>query len=264
MNRWGLLSFLVLTLAAQSAGAQDAPPDGLAPESPEAEAPESSEPVPPGSSETADRLAASPPPPTSVAVVPPGYVLADAPVLDEPELVAPPLRRVIGLGTALGGGVAVGGAYTFGSGATTSGYLGPALEIHSLEAQFFFNDHLSLDISIPLLNTIIIAIASASASFDQPVPWATNFFLDFSIGDDWVRFIVGPSVGFAAVAYRGTVYAQINAGAMVGLELLTRGRAFGFRIMTRPQVQFVLPSGSSAFGVGGLALLEVGFIGYIH
>lgn len=210
---------------------------------------------------SSDATAYDTPPSSNAAFVPPGY--ASTTESTDVALAPTPPRRVFGLGTALGGGIAFGGAYALGSGgASIEAYPAPALEIHSLEAMFFFDDHLSLDISIPLLNTIIIGIASGS---EQIVPWGTNFLLDFSIGDDWVRFLVGPSVGIGLLAYRSSVFLQINVGAMLGLELLTRGRAFGFRIMTRPQAQFAITSvPSHTIGIGGVAMLELGFIGYFH
>jgi hypothetical protein len=252
MNRWGLVSLLVLALAPSSATAQDPAAD-----------PGSGDTAPAAADDAAGSVAPSPAPSASVTV-PAGYAVAAPPEVPdaESELASPP-RRVFGLGTALGGGVAAGGAYTFSSGSSGALLLSPAIEIHSLEAMFFFSDHLSLDVSIPLGNTLIVAAATASSG-NPLVPWGTNLTLDFSIGDDWVRFIVGPSVGLVALAVESTVYVQLGAGALVGLELLTRGRAFGFRVMTRPQVQFALPVGGSVFAVGGLALLEVGFIGYIH
>ena len=66
-------------------------------------------------------------------------------------------------------------------------FFGPAIELPTLEAYIFFDDHLSLDVSIPLWNTIVLAAFASGLTL-----WATNFILDFSIGDDWVRFVVGP------------------------------------------------------------------------
>jgi hypothetical protein len=194
--------------------------------------------------------------------VPAGYTPAPGASAEEaavePEITTPaPPRRGVGLGTAFGGGIAAGGAYAPG-GASGFTYVSPAVELPAVEGLFFIDDHLSIDVSIPIMNTIIVA------ALGNAVAWATNVYLDFSIGDDWVRFIVGPALGFAVVSAPGITVGQINVGALVGLELLSSGRGFGFRVMSRPQVQFPLANLGGGFVVGGNALLELAFIGYIN
>lgn len=184
------------------------------------------------------------------------YVEPPTTVIEPGELEAP--HRIFGLGTAFGGGIAGAGAYT--TSASTGVYVLPAIELPTLEALIFIDDHLSIDITIPLWNTIVVA------AFAGYVPWATNILLDFSIGDDWVRFIVGPEIGFSFVDY-GRSYAfqsaQINIGALVGVELLSRGRLFGFRIMSRPAIGIAFTSASSdAVAIGGNALFELALISY--
>ncbi len=250
MNRWLRSLCIVASIAAapliaraQERASPETDPAGEAPrtapvETPVVEAAVVLPPPPPPPQATVSAIAASPP-------------VESLPLSDGPR------DRVVGLGTAIGGGVAVGGVYAPGSSGSI-GYVGPAIELPSFEGLFFIDDHVSIDVSIPLLNTVIVGVLPSGF-----FAWATNVGLDFSIGDSWVRFIVGPELGFAVVSYSGYTRGQINLGALVGVELLSRGRGFGFRIMTRPQVQFSLPTDGGVFGVGGNALLELGFIGYL-
>lgn len=195
---------------------------------------------------------------TGSAVAPPPAYTAPPPA---ESYVAPPPTRVFGLGTAIGGGGAAAGAYALSS--SSGVYLGPAIELPTLEALIFIDDHLSVDVSIPLWNSIIISGFSNGLFL-----WGTNVLLDFSLGDDWVRFIVGPELGFQYFGFSfgstSYTYTTLGVGALVGVELLTRTRLFGFRAMSRPNIGFTFASGTAeAFAVSGTVLIELGFIWYI-
>ncbi len=78
-----------------------------------------------------------------------------------------------------------------------------------------------------------------------------------------MRFVVGPTLGAIVFADRGNVGPQIAIGAVLGVELLTPRRDFGFRIMTRPQVQIAIPTDVFLFQVGGMGMIELCFVGYV-
>lgn len=171
----------------------------------------------------------------------PAPALAQATELADPTVPhevgeARPARpiRILGLGTALG--VGGGLAASFQPGVPQGSTLGElTLRLPTIEGIFFLDDHVSIDVSIPIA---LLAIDS----INQYVEWRTSLYLDFSVGDDWLRFVVGPGVGLGHLEHGdrpGTgllarASTEISVGALLGLEILSRGRLFGLRIVTRP------------------------------
>jgi hypothetical protein len=185
---------------------------------------------------------------------PPGEVVEAPPEHQRPR--SGPPQRQFGLGSTLGFGVAVAGAFSLGA---TAFAAGPALELPTIEAYIFVDDHFSIDISVPIFNTIVLAAAAGIGVFRADV------YADFSIGDDWVRFVVGPGLGFSYGDFGNGRFttSQINIDALVGVELLSVSRLFGFRVQTRPFLGIAFVSSSSGVGVGGGALLELALAWYV-
>jgi len=164
--------------------------------------------------------------------------------------------RIFGAGTALGGGVA---AYTVAgsTGSTSVSGVSPALLLPSLEIQGFLPDEYSIDVSIPLTNIIIIAAAT------DIFLWNTDFFFNFNFGDDGIRGIVGPGVGFSVASLSGSTAGSFRLPAELGVEFLTAQSGFGFKMMARPYAEFAFAQGSTARGVGGGVLGVISFTGYV-
>ncbi len=162
-------------------------------------------------------------------------------------------HRVFGIGTALGGGV-------------TSDSLGVnldepipddlqyAIELPTLELQGFLHNEWSFDVTIPVGN--IIAVKAAT----DVLVWRTDVFFNFNFGEDYVRFILGPGIGFGIVAGASYETGSIRFPGEIGLELNNRKEAFGFKLMARPWVEFVPQDGDP---VGGGVMGLVGFSGYV-
>lgn len=187
-------------------------------------------------------------------------------VVVAPNAPEPPIqqRRAWGLGTALGGGFAGASLVTTAGGST---YLRPALMLPSFEARIFLRSGFSIDISAPILNSVI-----TSAAY-RGIAWITDVYFNFNVGQGSVRLLAGPGLGFAVIA--GSVLAASVAGAslrvpgVIGLEILTPGRGFGFQILAQPWLEIALAgaatSTASASGsaVGGGAIFLLGFVGYV-
>jgi hypothetical protein len=162
-------------------------------------------------------------------------------------------ERSFGVGTALGAGV---GAASLKVGSLDASGVGALLLLPSLELRFFLNDTLSLDISSPLANTIILAVA------DYGFAWRTDINLTFNFGSGTVRGMVGPGLGAAIVATGGDVGVSMFVPGVLGVEFLTGGRGFGFQIAARPFVTFNLTGiGDYSFVAGGV-LGVLGFVWY--
>lgn len=162
--------------------------------------------------------------------------------------------RIFGAGTALGGGF---GAFSVTSttGSTSTGVL-PAIMLPTLELQgFITEDEYSIDVTVPLTNLIISSVAV------EGFIWQTDAFFNFNLGSGTARFIIGPGLGFTAGTVNGVAAASIRFPAELGLELLTSGNGFGFKILARPWFEVAPTSSADAIGGGLIGLL--GFSGYV-
>lgn len=169
----------------------------------------------------------------------------------------------------------VGGGMAFRIGATGQARSGNAqlwAEPLTFELSAFANDHLSIDVSMSLDYTFLLAALAAAGLTPAPLFWETTIYADWSFGDD-VRFLVGPGVGFGVWNHQYThhggpivvdVAGDARLALLLGLEILTPGRRFGFRVMARPWlgVGAVHSEAGNALIVHGAALLDLGFVFY--
>ncbi len=194
-------------------------------------------------------------------------MMAAQPLVSTPAAV-PPVQLVHerrwGLGTTLGGGVAVSSAFAAGMSSTS----GPvfALLFPTFDARIFLSGGYSVDLSVPVLN---LAVVMASLKL---FAWQTDGYFNFNFGRSSVRFLLGPGLGFTTLigSLMGTSVAgfSLRIPAVIGMEVLSAQRGFGFQLAARPWVEFAIAGaavGSSSAvggGVGGGALLTIGFFGY--
>ena len=142
-----------------------------------------------------------------------------------PEPTPPDVKRKWGLGSNFGGGASV---LTLGG----KGYVGPGIQLPTLEVQAFTKSGNSVGISVPLLSvTVLSALA-------QTFALGADVYYNFNFGSGTARFIVGPGVGFLFAATDQAVGGALRVPAVVGVEFLTEGRMFGFKIAAQPYVQF--------------------------
>lgn len=207
------------------------------------------EPVPAAAEPTAPAPVVAPPAPAP-AVAPAPAAASEAVPLEP--------RRKWGLGSALGAGFA-GAAIGSSFSSTTVGAVGFALLLPTFEMQFFLRRGHSIDISVPLLN--IVAVSALARIFY----FSTDAFYNFNVGRGSARFVVGPGLGLSLATYGGAVAGSLRIPAEVGVEFLTKGRGFGFKILGRPwvEVAFAGAAGTVAAGaLGGGLMLAVAFTGY--
>ena len=164
-----------------------------------------------------------------------------------------PARR-FGLGTAIGSGYAVGAALS--SGASLGGNV--ALEAPSLEMQFFTRRGHSIDISVPVTNTIIVAAVAGIFA------WSTDVFYNFNLGRGRVRGLLGPGLGAGFAVAGGVSAGFLRVPVMGGVEFLSPRARFGFKIRARPFFDLAFGTGPSAsvLAVGGGAFGELVFSFY--
>ncbi len=165
---------------------------------------------------------------------------------------APVIRshRTFGFGIGAGAGLQIflGG---------TSG-ISPSVPIllPAIELQFFpfRRRDWSLDVSIPLWNTIITA-AKDDALFLQ-----ADTYLDFNVGKGNTRLVVGPGLG---VAYRDTggtstsISGSIRIPFEIGPEFLVSKKHVGIRILARPFSELVFAKRDGGLVNGIFAVLVV-------
>ena len=165
-------------------------------------------------------------------------------------------KRSFGVGTAFGAGYAAVSVVS-STGSTASG-ASPALLLPTLELQFFTRRGHSVDISVPISNLLIVSAVTEGFFFMSDV------FYNLNIGDGQAQFLLGPGLGLSMGSVSGAFAMSFRVPATIGVEFLTRARGFGFKIMLRPYVEFAVGqgSGSSASGVGGGALLDLGLSWY--
>jgi hypothetical protein len=185
----------------------------------------------------------------------PGYSASGA-AAEYTQSSSPGIQRSFGGGTAIGAGVAAVTAVS-SIGKSASG-VGLALLLPSLELQAFFKREHSIDFSVPITNIIVGSILAKGFFFNADV------FYNPNIGKGIARFIVGPGIGFTAFSVQGVSGGTFRIPGQLGLELLTKGRGFGFKILARPWVEFggASNSSASASGVGGGVLGALVFSGY--
>jgi hypothetical protein len=175
-----------------------------------------------------------------------------------PELVsAPEPQRLFGIGTALGGGFDV---MSVTSPRGTASTLTPALMVGTLELQFFMPRGYSIDVSSPILNEILASQSVHGAVFQ------TDAFFNFNAGRGAFRLIAGPGLGFMVAGLPSKSGETQTAGwiripAEIGVEVLTPGRGFGFKVLGRPYVEVGFGSGNER-GVGGGMLALMAFSWY--
>jgi hypothetical protein len=191
---------------------------------------------------------------------PPAEPVAERPAVKaEPPaapLAEPPLnKRIFGLGVGAGGGV--GAVSVSSTGSTASGIV-PLIYLPTVEAQFFIpdTDGFSVDVSIPITN---IAIASAAL---EGLWLETDAFFNFGPGGQNVRLVAGPGLGFNAFIYQDTSFGGIRILGEVGLEALTDGQGFSFKLLARPFFEvFMGDLIGDASAVGGGATAVISFSG---
>jgi hypothetical protein len=158
---------------------------------------------------------------------------------------APTPTRVIGAGTALGAGVRSTPAYfAISPGEGENLQLG----LPTFELLAFVDDHFSVDVSVPLLAALLF-VSPADGVF-----WATNVFLDWSFGANELRFVVGPGLGFEFATGQPHAGGGARLTGLIGFEVLTSDRLFGFRLVARPW--FGVGGGDAGLVTHGGALLE--------
>ncbi|NUP12833.1 MAG: hypothetical protein HOW73_42890 [Polyangiaceae bacterium] len=180
---------------------------------------------------------------------------------DEP----PPPRRKYGFGTAQGPNIASATLWTapgrVGSG-TDAALIG--LTLPTFELQVFAPELYSIDLSTAVSGTVF------AAGFDRALYFTQDVYFTFHLGRGLARFVGGPGIGFTTAFHEDDRGAQ-NGGSMrfvsqVGLELLTKNEAFGFRLLGRPwiEVTHVQSLGDErTFASGGFAQ-HFAFFGYFR
>lgn len=163
----------------------------------------------------------------------------------------PRLRRY-GIGSAIGAGYA-GGTVLGGQFAASLGLLLPSLEL-----RLFNKRGASIDLSIPVSNTIVVG------ALGRVFVWSTDLFYNFNLGPGGVRFLAAPGVGLSVFAGSGVGGASLRVPAILGVEFLTRGRGFGFQIRGRPhfEIAYAGRGSSAAMGIGGGFMAELAVVGY--
>lgn len=157
-------------------------------------------------------------------------------------------ERSFGIGTAVGGGV---GATSIRAGTLDASGVGGLILLPSLELRFFLSDLVSLDISSPLGNTIVIGAAGYGFA------WRSDLNLTFNFGEDTVRFMAGPGLGATLITTSDDVGVGLILPGQFGVELLTDARGFGFQVSARPFLGFNLT------GIGDYSVLAGGIMGVL-
>lgn len=164
----------------------------------------------------------------------------------------PAPHRRYGIGSAIGAGY-LGGSATGGSFAGTVGVLLPTMEL-----RFFNRRGGSVDLSVPISNTLV------AGAFARIFAWSTDVYYNFNLGPGRVRFLAAPGLGFAVLAGYGAGGVSLRVPAILGVEFLSPGRGFGFQIRGRPhfEVGYASSGSSSLTAIGGGFMAELAFIGY--
>ena len=205
------------------------------------------------------------PPPAST--VPPSTSTGPPPA----STVAPPPRRVWGLGSLLFGGGTTGTNSVDPSGeydcAGDCIVTGPRFQYPTLEFQRFGHNGHSLDLSLPLFDTIVLGAR------DRRFTLGMDAFYNFNLGRKRVRLILGPGLGFAVGSRRFdlldvtlvTLEYRVRLPAELGLEILGRQQNFGVKLLVRPwgDVGFLQIADVGRFLQAGAGVMAaVGVSGY--
>lgn len=185
----------------------------------------------------------------------------------------PPIPlRVWGLGTVIGGGygdvLGISQCKSIRDGAapcmTTLLAPAPYFLFPTLEVRVFTRNGDSINLSIPVVDSMVKGFAGGLGSF------AADVFYNFNFGRGIVRFFVGPGIGFNMTAgipvddNQRISTGSLRLTGLVGVEFVTPDHHFGFQIRMRPWMQGTFGSIGSApaNGFGGGVFGEVVFMGY--
>lgn len=170
-----------------------------------------------------------------------------------------PGPRTFGGGVSFGVGLQSWNDYDHGA-----GYRPVAIgaSLGTLELMFFADDHLSLDLSLATWVPVLDVVETGAGAY------TATAYLDWSFGDR-TRFVVGPGLGASGhtasprgstLTLAGAAGAQLRIAGLVGLEIVSAGRMFGFRLVTRPWLS--IGGGDAGLQLGGGALLEAIVMAY--
>jgi hypothetical protein len=170
--------------------------------------------------------------------------------------------RSFGVGTAIGGGYVLATADpTSWDVLTAKGT--PSLLLPSLELRFFFAGERSLDLSVPVVNSLVIGMADHL--FATSVEAYYNF--NFELGSERTRLLLGGGLGLSLAVgggSSGTGAAALRIPVIVGVEFMSLERDFGFQIRAHPWVEFaggkVASIATNSVGAGVMA--EIAILGY--
>ncbi len=166
--------------------------------------------------------------------------------------------RVFGFGTAVGGGVQAS-ALVGVSGTETTASVNPDVLLPSLEFRYFLRPYnLSIDLSIPVTNMIVVSAAAKLFYFEA------DAYATFHVGKRAPRFVGGAGVGFDLLVDssdgKTSALGGIRIPGQIGFEATSDAGGFGFSVLARPFFE-LLPGSSSV--VGGGAILALDFMGYV-
>lgn len=204
---------------------------------------------------------------TPIAVEPaqPTQQPMQAPISEATPAAVPPLvlvpQRQWGLGSTLGGG-AVFASLIATTGSARASSVSPALLLPSFDARIFLRSGHSIDISVPILNVLLLSALNGGFVF------SADAYYNINSGTGNIRLLAGAGLGFTALALSGggTTIAggSIRIPAMIGVEFMTAAQGFGFQLALRPFAELAFAGAASISGsaVGGGVLFVIGFFGY--
>jgi len=177
----------------------------------------------------------------------------------------PRLRRALGFGTAQGPTIGAATLWTapgrVGAGNDVARF---GLTLPTFELQYFAPELYSIDLSTSLSGTFF------AAGLDRALYYTQDAYFTFHLGRGVARFLGGPGVGFSTAFHEGDRGVQNGASlrivSQLGLELLTKNEAFGFRLLARPWIELSHVQSldeQRTFASGGLAN-HFGFFGYFR
>ena len=170
--------------------------------------------------------------------------LAGAPARADDAGEPPPRNhRTFGWGIGAGGGV-----QTFFRRTTPLGApLYPAIELQIFP---FRHRDWAIDLSFPLWNTILTSVN------DHALFLQLDGFFDFNVGENNVRFLVGPGLG-ADVRHDLNLSGGVRFPFEVGAEVLVMKKHLGLRFLARPWTEIVFDDrgGGSTMGILGVFVL---------
>ena len=169
--------------------------------------------------------------------------------------------RSYGVGTAIGGGYTLATVEVRGVDVLTTHT--PVVLLPSLEVRIFLANERSLDISVPVVNTLVIAMTDHVAA----IGIETFYNMNFELGSNRTRLLLGPGFGLNVAAgggSSGTGAASFRIPVVVGVEFMSLERNFGFQIRAHPWVEAgfgkVASIAPSPLGAGVMA--EIAILGY--